>query len=40
VIAEHLIAKAVGNDPQAIAETRNGLEAGETVTESLTQDLR
>ena len=27
-IAEHLIAKAVGNDRQAIAETRRQLEAG------------
>jgi hypothetical protein len=27
-IAEHLIAKAVGNDPQVIAETRRQLVAG------------
>ena len=41
VIAEHLIAMAVGNDPRAIAEARRRIEAGETVTvESLAQDLR
>jgi hypothetical protein len=28
VIAEHLIRRAVGDDPQAIAETRRQLEAG------------
>ena len=40
VIAEHLIWRAVGDDPQAIAETRRRLEAGETVTvEALAQDL-
>ena len=27
-IADHLIAKAVGNDPQAIAQTPHQLEAG------------
>ena len=28
VIADHLIRRAVGDDPQAIAETRRQLEAG------------
>src|SRR5450755_1370245 len=40
VIAEHLIRRALCDDPQAIAETRRRLEAGETVTvEALAQDL-
>ena len=40
VIAEHLIRRAVGDDPQVIAETRRRREAGETVTvEALAQDV-
>jgi hypothetical protein len=31
-IAEHLIAKALGNNPHAIAEAHRRIEAGETVT--------
>jgi hypothetical protein len=31
-IAEHLIKKALGNNPQVVAEAKRRLEAGETVT--------
>ena len=39
VIAEHLIAKAVGNDPRAIAEARCRIEAGEVTVEGICQDV-
>jgi hypothetical protein len=31
-IAEHLIEKALGNNPETMAEARRRLEAGESVT--------
>jgi hypothetical protein len=38
-IAEQLIRKAVGNNPQAVAEARRRLEAGETpVVEDCTRE--
>jgi hypothetical protein len=39
-IAEHLLQKALGDNPQAIAEARRRLEAGESVTvEGICQDV-
>ncbi len=39
-IAEHLIKKALGDNPVAVAEAKRRLEAGETVTvEGIFQDV-
>lgn len=40
VIAQHLIEKALGDSPEAVAEARQRLEAGESVTvEGIFQDV-